>query len=613
VGRLTEIAEASTTTDREKITRFSYDTLGHMRSSQDAASGLWKFDYTTVGLVETVTDAMGQKISFEYDQLSRPKRKTFDDGTPPVIYTYGDGSQGANARGRVSSIDDGVQVQKFDYDPVGRITRTTTELRDFAGQLFQEALSYDLIGRITARILPDGTREGLTYIAVGNLFEVEVNGETVLGFKNFNAEGEPGERTTRGNWQDPTRTLTTKYQYERNRLSHVTTARADGTILQDLLYTVDSRADVRRIVDQRTDKLIDGKNSDQSQLFSYDGWGRLERTESPDTYGVCYFKYNEFGDLEVFKGLKARQFQYKETGNGSLILDNQTSFEAEFDKNGDIQSKRDGNVVWTYIFGPEHRLRSVSRRGDRSIEIAYDHLGLRKKTVSTIGGNHFSTHYVSPDYEIRRDDQAPGLYKISRTVRDDRGRPIVSITNIGNTPLDATGSRGLQHRPPDMLLKVLPLAMNKQGDVPPTLEAGPRLGTWFYHLNQIGSVAFVSDRDGVVVERLTYLPYGQILEAHSTGERVSAIAFTGQQSDDDTGLIYLNSRYYDPSIGRFITPDTVIPSAALVPDALNRYAYAGDNPVIYSDPSGNWNIIRAAGGGSSVAPKISFRTHGKIP
>ncbi len=56
-------------------------------------------------------------------------------------------------------------------------------------------------------------------------------------------------------------------------------------------------------------------------------------------------------------------------------------------------------------------------------------------------------------------------------------------------------------------------------------------------------------------------------------------------------LWYLNgARYYDPTIRRFITPDTIV-QAPYDPQSLNRYAYVRNNPLIYTDPSGNFAIL----------------------
>lgn len=64
------------------------------------------------------------------------------------------------------------------------------------------------------------------------------------------------------------------------------------------------------------------------------------------------------------------------------------------------------------------------------------------------------------------------------------------------------------------------------------------------------------------------------------------IQFTGQRLDD-TGLYYYGARFYDPAIGRFISPDSVGPDLSN-PQSFNRYSYVFNNPLTYNDPSGNW-------------------------
>jgi len=79
-----------------------------------------------------------------------------------------------------------------------------------------------------------------------------------------------------------------------------------------------------------------------------------------------------------------------------------------------------------------------------------------------------------------------------------------------------------------------------------------------------------------------YLPFG---EARASVNIPTDKLFTGQRLDG-TGLYFYNARYYDPSIGRFISPDTVIPHPA-DPQSFNRYSYCRNNPLKYTDPSGH--------------------------
>ena len=73
--------------------------------------------------------------------------------------------------------------------------------------------------------------------------------------------------------------------------------------------------------------------------------------------------------------------------------------------------------------------------------------------------------------------------------------------------------------------------------------------------------------------------------------------FTGQKQDE-SGLYYYNARYYDPEIGHFISPDTLVPDPMRV-DAYNRYMYALGNPLKYNDPSGHIAVCFKGGVGDS--------------
>ena len=81
-----------------------------------------------------------------------------------------------------------------------------------------------------------------------------------------------------------------------------------------------------------------------------------------------------------------------------------------------------------------------------------------------------------------------------------------------------------------------------------------------------------------------YYAYGN---QRDSGPVVTDHKFTGQKHDN-TGLYYYNARYYDPELGTFISPDTIVPDPALVSD-YNRYLYVRGNPLKYSDPTGHYS------------------------
>ena len=108
--------------------------------------------------------------------------------------------------------------------------------------------------------------------------------------------------------------------------------------------------------------------------------------------------------------------------------------------------------------------------------------------------------------------------------------------------------------------------------------------TTYYHNDHTGSPVAASDENGNIIWRKEYSPYGEELnkDPKAAGDRRG---FTGHVQDQDLGLVYMQARYYDPVLGRFmaIDPMNVNPEASMT---FNRYAYANNNPYKYVDPDG---------------------------
>jgi len=81
-----------------------------------------------------------------------------------------------------------------------------------------------------------------------------------------------------------------------------------------------------------------------------------------------------------------------------------------------------------------------------------------------------------------------------------------------------------------------------------------------------------------------------------SGTTPTAYRYTGQRWEAGLGLYFYRARWYDPTLGRFVQPDTVVPDPAN-PQGLNRYAYARNSPLRYTDPTGHfWWAVGAAVG-----------------
>ena len=104
----------------------------------------------------------------------------------------------------------------------------------------------------------------------------------------------------------------------------------------------------------------------------------------------------------------------------------------------------------------------------------------------------------------------------------------------------------------------------------------------------------ITDGNGDRKEKIEYFPFGEYRAVGNTNGTYDYdpnfpdvyYTFTGQEDDDDLGFYNYGARLYDPVLGRFISPDSVV-QAPGDPQTLNRYSYARNNPLIYVDPSGN--------------------------
>jgi RHS repeat-associated protein len=114
----------------------------------------------------------------------------------------------------------------------------------------------------------------------------------------------------------------------------------------------------------------------------------------------------------------------------------------------------------------------------------------------------------------------------------------------------------------------------------------------------------VTDETGQKKESTTYEPFGSTRTQE--GAVVSAYKFTDQELDNETGLYNYDARLYDPVLGMFVTPDSIVPNL-FDPQMLNRYAYCRNNPLIYTDPTGHYTD----GYGHVVDPKDGGPTSNK--
>ena len=142
-----------------------------------------------------------------------------------------------------------------------------------------------------------------------------------------------------------------------------------------------------------------------------------------------------------------------------------------------------------------------------------------------------------------------------------------------------------------------------------TLDDAGKFDVFWFERNLFGDVIAVYDSTGTVLIKYTYDAWGNVSTSYHNGATYNGATnnpfkYRGYYHDSETDFYYLNSRYYDPAICRFISTDAYSYLGAYGDFAsYNLYAYCANNPVIYYDPSGHLlltAIIIGAAAGLSV-------------
>jgi RHS repeat-associated protein len=142
------------------------------------------------------------------------------------------------------------------------------------------------------------------------------------------------------------------------------------------------------------------------------------------------------------------------------------------------------------------------------------------------------------------------------------------------------------------------------------LNGNPATTTSYLHKDHLGSVAAITNEAGTTVERLAYDPWGK--RRQTNGIKDSADSIVGQKTErgytmhehlDEVGVIHMNARIYDPLIGRFMSPDDVIPNPTDL-KAFNRYSYVANNPLRLVDPTGHLEEEPGRRSGDSGAGEV---------
>lgn len=572
----------------EKWIVYSYDEYDRLSSITDAVGLTTTYSYS--GSAVTATDSNGRSV----EKMLDSRGNTVGVTTPEHRILYARTATGAPMA--INALPYGMTA--IAYDGYGRrMTLFTQELGvntftyDDDGNLYSQTngndetitYTYDTYGRLTGKTTPEMSTS-YTYNGLSQLTSaVSSNGSgktftyDTLGRLSSRTTTAPGDKWlredfayTNGNVSSVTYTsqsgiLTTEnYTYQDGGLKRVTLS--DGTIVYEL-----GSVNAQEMPTSVTTGQV-------SRSYSYSDVGRAisqqarHGTAAP-VQDIGYGSYSLSGNLLSRTDNRrsiTEQFGYD-------TLDRLTSFGGNtvtYSPDGNITAKSDvGTYEYGIIMNP-HAVTDVTPTGNA--------IPLRDQDITY-------TSFSRPDTIAENSMEAVFTY-------DEGGdRVRMTLTDGDDTRLTRyyLGDCYEMDITPDSTREVLYLG----GDyyTAPAVLIKDSIGSQLYYIlrDRQGSITHVIDNDGNVVQELSYDAWGrlrnpatqQIYAPDSIPDLFLGRGYTGHEHLPWFGLINMNARLYDPTLGRFLSGD---PEVLDMEDlqCLNRYSYCLNNPLAYVDPTG---------------------------
>lgn len=553
MGRLTSATHPDTGTRR-----YEYDDDGNLHVWHDAQGQQRVLDYDALGrtLADRLLDATGAEVSRAEYHYDAPSPKFADDPASP---------------GNLTWVRDAAGEEHFRYDERRRLVEN---VRGVSSKSFHLAHAYDAADRLTRLTYPDGFELDYSYNERG--FVSAVAG--IISSVEYDAGGLATKRTYSNG-------IVTQASYDAHeRVSGISTRTPDGKTVQALGYGYDKAGTLTSI----TDGVTSSGPKSAAWSFVYDDLYRLK-----DANGAAKsvsHQYDGVGNLLQKSDLGA--YAYPASGgelpNAVRAVGGRT---LEWNPNGTL-ARFDGRQ---YEWNPAAQLTRVTTEKGIT-EYVYDYTGQRAVKRVRASGKDEETLYLDKFVEQRGGQLIKNVYLgDARVARIGGGLPkAVEVAAAAMGPgaalaalaalLVSLGLSGLRRRKAATraMAAFLAFTMTSCSCGP---KDGPPEGTVFFAEDHLGSATLVFDASGKLSGASNFDPWGAALAATE-----EPYGFLGSEYDVEAGLQYLGNRYYDPRLGRFISPDLTIlgrPDVGVSdPQQLNLYSYARNTPTSLLDKTG---------------------------
>ena len=519
-----------------RITSYARDVLGRVTSVTDALGNVESYEYDRKGHIKAKTDMDGNRTKITRTHLGDISRITYGDGED-IEYSY-------NALGQLKAIKDSLGLTKIDRDILGRERNIT----DHKGRSI--SYEYDDAGNRIGVRYANGKNVRYIYDDRGLLAGIEASAPkmkssasvkaTTRVSLSYDAYGRIASKTV-----GPAETA---YTYDKNGHLASLVNKKSGTVLDSYEYSYDQAGNLV-VSRQKREGMPEATGSYE---YGYDEIGRLNRVVK-DGSPLRNYTYDAFGNRSILDEAgakteylynKANQLMRADTPHGTTIF--------EYDKRGNVIHKRtegaSKTVSVSYTYGANNRLKQTVKNADGeslTARYAYNGLGVRVSRATDAG---------SIDYVLDQTKMYNNLLEsIQIDGQDSMSNPIESedFTWLGNELVMAGET---------------PILSGRLGT--PERVAGASEHAFGYDEFGVPEV--------VKIPETTKLP-------EVAGEL--PLGFTGYMRDDISDTLFAQAREYMPAIGRFIGRD-ILKGIAERPRSLNEYAYCHNDPVGFVDLNG---------------------------
>ena len=528
-----------------------------------------------------------QTLTYTYDAFDRLTRKEYNNGKY-VEYTY-------NAEGALAKIAYGEGTTpkgsyEFEYDSLGRVLRSAEY--DGSGSLVQRIIhNYDAYNRLSSQSWVLGTN---TY------------SESYSYSDGTNGDGSLTQMTTGTG-------ATRHYNYDLlKRLQNVETNYGNtDTVMLKSVYGYRTISGNRSSTQVEYHNVMRGSSYPVKNKYAYDARGNIsavyEDANANGTYRlVAEYEYDEQNQL-----VEETRYSY---ANKNATSGTSTTYEYIYDTAGNIlKEKQDGVVTKTYYYDDSSWIDLLTGFGDEEDYFSYDSFG---NPIDYYNGAYYYIDWYNGRQltNIDYSSLAEGYHDIHYAYDADGIRNWKSVDDVEHYYTTQNGKVVRETIGSGSTARILDFIYDESGRPFALIDSeganDPNPETYYYVLNLQGDVVklvhILVDNNGVFeyteTAVYTYDAWGNVLSvknqfgADITDEtsiaHVNPLRYRGYYYDRETGWYYLQSRYYDPVIHRFINADSAASTGQGV-IGCNMFAYCLNNPVFYSDYTGTEAIALA--------------------